>query len=770
MTTVKIYNQSIGLDTDDFRLKELLAKFIKDFYTQPSTTFNKSPYAATTADKVFVNKILNETSYIFHRNQFIHLLSYLEMAGYDMKRSEKIDLRNYEVATIDVPIRDGWVPFPKQELAIDFLVDNPRYSKLLPTQTGSGKAAPLNSLIKIPGGWSTMGQMQVGTKVIAKDGTTCNVIGVHPQGLTPCFKITFADGRTAVCSYNHLWKVYETQFAEDINVCVMSVLHLGRLMWRGGASFWIDLIDSEGSSEENQAISNVDIIDGVVQNKGWLDSNHVTRVKILRSLLKHNLASNEPGFITVSVKSDKEAEQITSLVRSLGGVVYKKGSVIDEGLDGSPSKQCMVIRIRNAKRFTDCGIIEFEIPFSERLQIINIEQAKFEETQCITIDHPDHLYVTDDYIVTHNSLMSMVTLSRKGLRTGICILPSYIEKTIIDMGKILEIDTKEIMVIQGSKSLGGLIDMAKEGEFNSPFTIFSASTMSNFNKGYEEEKEFTISKYGISPIELFPLLKIGVMLIDETHQHFHIIYKQILNSNVKQLIGMSATYITDDPFIKRMHGLIYPQDGIYKNFGHVRYIDVYSISYSVNPDYQKLIRTNEFGSTFYSHTAYEQSIHKNPYLRKRYYNLIRTTLDDYFLSEYKQGDRFAVFVSTVAMATEVTEYLKEAYPLLDIRRYCEKDPYENLTDPDGRVTTVISAGTNKDIKKLRVVVNTISISSSASNLQLIGRLRQLEDLDVKFCQLFCEGLRKHHAYKAKRDELFKGKVKNIYERRSRVNV
>lgn len=32
-----------------------------------------------------------------------------------------------------------------------------------------------------------------------------------------------------------------------------------------------------------------------------------------------------------------------------------------------------------------------------------VEPCGIEEVQCIMVDHPDHLYVTDDWIVTHNT-------------------------------------------------------------------------------------------------------------------------------------------------------------------------------------------------------------------------------------------------------------------------------------------------------------------------------------------------------------------------------
>lgn len=39
-------------------------------------------------------------------------------------------------------------------------------------------------------------------------------------------------------------------------------------------------------------------------------------------------------------------------------------------------------------------------------KIISIERAGRDKMQCIMVDHPDHLYITDDYIVTHNTAVS----------------------------------------------------------------------------------------------------------------------------------------------------------------------------------------------------------------------------------------------------------------------------------------------------------------------------------------------------------------------------
>lgn len=59
-------------------------------------------------------------------------------------------------------------------------------------------------------------------------------------------------------------------------------------------------------------------------------------------------------------------------------------------------------------------------------RVKTVTKVSHEQTQCIMIDHPDHLYITDDYVVTHNTLVcaALVDLyGRKNLRT-LTIVPT----------------------------------------------------------------------------------------------------------------------------------------------------------------------------------------------------------------------------------------------------------------------------------------------------------------------------------------------------------
>lgn len=366
-------------------------------------------------------------------------------------------------------------------------------------------------------------------------------------------------------------------------------------------------------------------------------------------------------------------------------------------------------------------------------------------------------------------LISLYALATLKKRTAIVVLSRFIEKFVIEIAEKHNTTTKEVMVIQGSKALAGIIQMAKDGELNNNYLVFSAETTQSFISNYEEDPNTCIEYYGSTPMDLFPLLGVGIMLNDETHMSFHLLYKIIIYTNVEYQIGLTATLISDDATVRRMHRVVYPVSCIYGEGKINKYIDVYPIAYSIDSRIMRLIKTKNYGSTHYSHIAFEKSIVKKDFLLRTYYKLINRTIQDYYIQDYKEKDKLLIFVATVEFATKLVNFLKEWYPEKDVRRYCQEDPYEDLINGEIIVTTVISAGTGVDVPNLRVCIQTVCISSSPSNLQSLGRLRKLNDRDVKFCYIYCENIPKQKQYHIRRMELFNDYVASINLRRSPVN-
>ena len=73
---------------------------------------------------------------------------------------------------------------------------------------------PLTAKIVTPTGWTTMGELKIGDKVIGRDGMPTEVLGIYPKGEKDIYKVTTYDGTSTICCADHLWY---TQTREEKN-------------------------------------------------------------------------------------------------------------------------------------------------------------------------------------------------------------------------------------------------------------------------------------------------------------------------------------------------------------------------------------------------------------------------------------------------------------------------------------------------------------------------------------------------------------------------
>lgn len=99
-------------------------------------------------------------------------------------------------------------PRPYQANAAWRTVTSP-HSTLLPWRVGAGKALRIDQPVLTPTGYRPIGDLTVGDLVIGRDGTTCDVEGVFPQGPRPMFDVELTDGTVIVADGEHLWEVHK---------------------------------------------------------------------------------------------------------------------------------------------------------------------------------------------------------------------------------------------------------------------------------------------------------------------------------------------------------------------------------------------------------------------------------------------------------------------------------------------------------------------------------------------------------------------------------
>lgn len=250
---------------------------------------------------------------------------------------------------------------------------------------GIGKAQPLYSNVLTPDGFKKMGQIKIGDDVVGYDGKPHKVIGVYPQGIRPVYKITFSDGSSCECDINHLWTVKDKTDG-DSNYKTLKLSEIidngydnGRYIIPSTEICYLNKHKTKMKPfDYGKYIRKIATDWEPVISTEYIINDVISRCEFLKGLFNDdNIIVNSNTKITV--KSLYTVNSIKHLVRTLGGTLNVE----------------------------DCGdntyTLSIDFNKKEELSFAKIEYLTDEETQCILVDSEDHLYITDDFIVTHNT-------------------------------------------------------------------------------------------------------------------------------------------------------------------------------------------------------------------------------------------------------------------------------------------------------------------------------------------------------------------------------
>jgi replicative DNA helicase len=365
-------------------------------------------------------------------------------------------------------------------------------------RAGVGKAQPLDAKILTPYGWSTMGNMSVGSEVICPDGKIANVIQVHPQGVKDIYRVIFSDGASTEVTEEHLWLTQSHKERRYGRSSVKTTAEISKTIRiegkREGWNHYVPLVGRiparyTGKLPVDPYIVGILLGDGHVRTRGrvmevLLSSDDIELVEEINTLLNDGAFtpaglqqyrftgestrmkvddSLRTGLSKLGMGSghscEKKVPQIymdawpAARLAVLQGLLDTDGSPCAakaEYCTTSPEMACQVRELvwslggtatmserttsfTNGKGEKQKGRLSYRILIAlppemdyfrlERKQnlvtkgqkigravrtIKSVELVRQAEAQCITIDHPDHLYVTDDYVVTHNSWLDLL--------------------------------------------------------------------------------------------------------------------------------------------------------------------------------------------------------------------------------------------------------------------------------------------------------------------------------------------------------------------------
>lgn len=764
--TVTTYSHHFKVSGLSIRGKEFCKNYARRYLSYGLAKVGNS--FTKVVDKVYAAADSVRSYFRFHINALKDFLDALKDQGIT---DDFVTIKTgpvFNPAKANIELKPHLTPKPYQPVYIDYLSKEQPVCKLVGLQTGKGKAQPLHAKIKVPDGWTTMGELSVGDYVSTPDGMSAPILDIYPQGLKTNYELMFEDGRTVDCCQEHLWSIRIEKresldhsfelYKED----VITTQELEQLLTLPNHRIYVPNIQSSVDAVELPIASFTKSLSfGTEFDPKYLESSTITKNKLITIAFNHcGVADlNNEGWLGIKTPQEYQALFYQNLVWSMGGLAK-----IKEIECGFLVLFCLPIYADSIldAAYDKMHLFGWTPKPNQGVRILGMQCREKVEMQCISIDHPDHLYITDDYIVTHNTFCALAAAARIGLRTIVIVKSMYVDKWVGDIISTTQTPRKRILKIGGSKALIELFSLAKKNKLKADFIVISINTIGKWFDMFEDRgagiKDFG---YHSTPETWYEDLQIGVRITDEVHQFFHANFKLDLYSNVKYSIPLSATLLTRDANLERMYELMFPVTDRAPSLALHKYAHSYAMHYQFERPLK--IRTMEYGQSMYSHNAVERSIISDSKIFANYMKLIDETLKMTYLDNPLQGKKAAIFCSSKDMCGRVVEYLKKKYPQFDTRRYVDVDPYENAIDSDIRVTTIGSCGAAVDIPNLVTVILTQAIESIQANIQVLGRLREIVGTKVEFVFFTADNIEKHVKYYIQKKDIMRERAASFNE-------
>jgi len=383
--------------------------------------------------------------------------------------------------------------------------------------TGVGKAQNVSEPILTPTGWTEIGNIKLGDKIIGSDGNEQYVIGVYPQGQRPIYKIEFTDDTHTFCDAEHLWYVntlnmrtrktriknvnnyapnygykviktsdmlvdikkrgrynYRLPIVNPINFNEKDILInpylLGILLGDGYLSAKDSITLSTKDDEIFDNIYNLNLhtsfseyhrdtktikvvriknvikphlthygLLGMKSDQKFIPKDYIfnsvnNRLELLRGLMDTDGYADKRGCCQFTTVSEQLAKDVREIVLSLGGTAKIKTKIPKYKYKGEvkDGKMAYTVTISFANNIVPFKLLRKVNRFVKRKKYIeqkyikSINYSHDEEAVCIKVSNPDELYVTRDYVLTHNTTV-MTKIANHAYNLGFNVLQIFFE-------------------------------------------------------------------------------------------------------------------------------------------------------------------------------------------------------------------------------------------------------------------------------------------------------------------------------------------------------
>lgn len=652
---------------------------------------------------------------------------------------------------------------------------------------GFGKMQPFFTKIATPDGYVKMADIRPGSIVFDENGNECKVLKIFDHGPQKVYQIKFSDGRMTYCGDEHLWRVKEdgewhTKPLYEIRNSYMSYMTRCKYRyeipkngfikypWRFSKvdpftygicvglanhnkkhlTFDVEYYQLEKVRSIVMDICNINDWEYRFENNSfefldktmrWIKHDEIfyngtyyipknmkyasTRLSLLGGILESMVWVNNARVI--SSNQLELLNDIIDIFRSCGCYAklkiskYSNIASIEFGL----SQTVLCETCEECRKYFKRWWNTYTKRNKEPIYIKDVKELGTYQCRCIQVDNPEHLYLTDDYVVTHNTYCTgygiglykkkaLIIMHRDNLRAQ--WNESLYMMNGFDHARVHEIDTTQ-----------ELYNIA-HGDYDNDYDIYLI-THATFRAGLKRIGDIKIAQ------NICKNLGIGVKVIDEAHLEFKDILLLDIVCNVKRNIYLTATPGRSQREENAIYWKVFNSATFYapstelNNNAPNKWMDYVTVRMSSDckPNIYRYQVTRGKGMSAVSYGKWVIAYDK----KKRHFKCCKDIIMECF--DRDPNAKVLVLIPLINLCESLMDFLIEELDKEDKFKYALSIRTINSNNSKGDnayskkadviISTLGSMGVGTDVKGLTDIINMTPYCSKLTAEQSLGRVR-----------------------------------------------
>ena len=664
-------------------------------------------------------------------------------------------------------------------------IDDPRL--FVVKKPGFGKMQPFFTKIATPDGYVKMADIRLGSTVFDENGNECKVLKIFDHGPQKVYQIKFSDGRMTYCGDEHLWRVKEdgewhTKPLYEIRNSYMSYMTRCKYRyeipkngfikypWRFSKvdpftygicvglanhnkkhlTFDVEYYQLEKVRSIVMDICNINDWEYRFENNSfefldktmrWIKHDEIfhngtycipknmkyssTRLSLLGGILESMVWVNNARVI--SSNRLELLNDIIDIFRSCGCYAklkiskYSNIASIEFGL----SQTVLCETCEECRKYFKRWWNTYTKRNKEPIYIKDVKELGTYQCRCIQVDNPEHLYLTDDYVVTHNTYCTgygiglykkkaLIIMHRDNLRAQ--WNESLYMMNGFDHAHVREIDTTQ-----------ELYNIA-HGDYDNDYDIYLI-THATFRAGLKRIGDIKLAQ------NICKVLGIGIKVIDEAHLEFKDILLLDIVCNVKRNIYLTATPGRSQREENAIYWKVFNSATFYapstelNNNAPNKWMDYVTVRMSSDckPNIYRYQVTRGKGMSAVSYGKWVIAYDK----KKRHFKCCKDIIMECF--DRDPNAKVLVLIPLINLCESLMDFLIEELDKEDKFKYALSIRTINSNNSKGDnayskkadviISTLGSMGVGTDVKGLTDIINMTPYCSKLTAEQSLGRVR-----------------------------------------------